>query len=268
MPISPTSAHANLVVISGVGVLIMGPSKSGKSQLSYDLIQQGYSLVADDLVLLSLDSTDSTQQKLIGRCPESGFGKLKIHGQPIVDLTPEKHCVREHTIDFLVYWGDRPQSFLFKNLKIINPFASPYSNQTSQELLKLIQTPNIFLTSFGFKFGDPNFGLNKNLDLILDIRDAPNPYWNTKLRPYSGEDKIIQEFFLNSQDMMEKINLLENQIENFIKNKLSEKSCLISIWIGCTGGKHRSVFAVVELAKRLGSKYPCVRFEHRDRYQW
>lgn len=128
---------------------------------------------------------------------------------------------------------------------------------------------SISLVSFGFKYGQPS---EQFYDLILNIRDAPNPYWDETLRPYSGEDEIIQKFFLNSPEMMAKLDSLQDQIDSFITEKLtkksSEKPLEIQIGIGCTGGKHRSVFAVMALAKRLSSKYPSVRFEHRDQHQW
>jgi len=131
---------------------------------------------------------------------------------------------------------------------------------------------DVFIFSFGFKHGEPR--TPSEADLIFDVRDLPNPYWEDALRPFSGEEEKIKKFFSTRPEVLHKLDELEGLILNHLQSPhVIEKSkknqnYLYSIGIGCTGGKHRSVFAVSELAKRLTEKYPSVRFDHRDKNKW
>jgi len=263
------SAHANLVLLHGIGVLIMGPSGSGKTSLSNQLIQKdlGYQLICDDLVLLSLKKDDHSQNTyLYGADPNLSTFSYPIH--------------------LLVYLGDQHN---FLDLAQSHPLLShiphqinlspkdPIKNQI-QTLLSFIQENlllQISLFSFGYKHQvDPDPSQNLNPDLIFDLRTWPNPYWDEDLKDLNGTDLKIIGFFNQSENIhycQNQLDLIQKNIVIFINTALKKNFKFpmeIRIGLGCTGGKHRSVFAVESLAKRLSPKYPSLRFHHRDQNKW
>jgi UPF0042 nucleotide-binding protein len=118
---------------------------------------------------------------------------------------------------------------------------------------------DIIVTSFGFKYGTPS-----DADLMFDVRFLPNPYYDPDLRPLSGKDEEIQNFVLSrpeTQNFIEKwTDLLTSTIPSFI----SEGKLALSIAIGCTGGRHRSVVLAEETARRLKQAGYRTQAVHRD----
>lgn len=111
--------------------------------------------------------------------------------------------------------------------------------------------------SFGFKYGLPN-----DADYVFDVRFLPNPHWEPKLRPLTGlDDAIIQ--FLQQFDEVAK---LKNQIQDFVSEWLPalEKNnrSYLTVAIGCTGGKHRSVFLTQQIGEYFKSLGHQVQIRH------
>ncbi len=117
----------------------------------------------------------------------------------------------------------------------------------------------ILLQSFGFKKNIPN-----NTNFVFDVRCLKNPYWDEELRNLNGKDtKVINYFKKDKQtaDMIKSIHkLLEKWLSAF--QELDQKSIVISI--GCTGGKHRSVYIAEALYKLLTVKYNNILIKHRN----
>jgi UPF0042 nucleotide-binding protein len=120
-------------------------------------------------------------------------------------------------------------------------------------------TLSLQLESFGFKNGLPN-----DADLVFDVRVLPNPHWRADLRPFTGRDDAIIDFLQQheaSHDMLE-------DIHHFVKRWLpafaeSDRS-YVTVAIGCTGGRHRSVFITEQLAKRLRDEGTPLQVRHRE----
>lgn len=113
--------------------------------------------------------------------------------------------------------------------------------------------------SFGFKYGAP-----RDCDLIVDIRFLPNPYFVEKLRDKAGTDQEVSNFVLDTEDAKEFIEKYSSLLFFLLpKYKLEGKSYL-SIGIGCTGGKHRSVAIAEKLAQIVGDSQYSVSVKHRD----
>lgn len=117
----------------------------------------------------------------------------------------------------------------------------------------------ISVVSFGFKHGVP-----LDADVVFDVRFLVNPYWVQSLRGFSGIDPQVAEYVLSdplTEPLLEKLfDLVEFSIPQYIK----EGKAYLTIAIGCTGGKHRSVVVANELARFLISGNYNVRIEHRD----
>ena len=117
----------------------------------------------------------------------------------------------------------------------------------------------VSVMSFGFKHGVPI-----DADMILDVRFLPNPHWDENLRPFSGLDQSVKEFVLGqdlSDDFLERIDGLIGLI---LPAYMQEGRSYFTIGIGCTGGRHRSVAMVEEVAKRLTAAGYHPRVTHRD----
>ncbi len=111
--------------------------------------------------------------------------------------------------------------------------------------------------SFGFKFGLPN-----DADYVFDVRFLPNPHWIPELRPLTGLDQPIQDFLSQQKEVIE----LQQDIEGFIQRwlPLLEKNnrSYVTVAIGCTGGKHRSVYLAQKLAEHFNAQGQQVQIRH------
>jgi UPF0042 nucleotide-binding protein len=126
---------------------------------------------------------------------------------------------------------------------------------TADALLEMTVT----LLSFGFKHGVP-----PGLDLLFDVRFLPNPHFVPELRPLSGQDARVIDFMRAHPDTMETIAHLENLLRFLLPRYQREGRSYVTIGIGCTGGRHRSVMIVEELARVLRREGYKLRVTHRD----
>lgn len=104
---------------------------------------------------------------------------------------------------------------------------------SSTEKSKLLQ---ISIISFGYKYGIP-----ENVDIIMDVRFIPNPFYNEELKDFSGKDKEVINYVLSREETKKFLRLFEKMLDFLIPNYIAEGKSYLSIGIGCTGGKHRSV---------------------------
>ena len=120
---------------------------------------------------------------------------------------------------------------------------------------------HVTMLSFGFKYGLP-----ADADLVADARFLPNPFWIPELRHLNGEDPEVAEYVLSQPGAQEFIDAYAAALEPVLAGYQRENKRHATIAVGCTGGKHRSVAIVRELADRLG-KFPgvAVSVKHRDR---
>ena len=117
----------------------------------------------------------------------------------------------------------------------------------------------VSVMSFGFKHGVPI-----DADMILDVRFLPNPHWDENLRPFSGLDQSVKEFVLGQDLSDEFLERIDGLIGLILPAYMQEGRSYFTIGIGCTGGRHRSVAMVEEVAKRLTAAGYHPRVTHRD----
>jgi UPF0042 nucleotide-binding protein len=117
----------------------------------------------------------------------------------------------------------------------------------------------VSVMSFGFKHGVPI-----DADMILDVRFLPNPHWDEALRPFSGLDQSVKEFVLGQDLSDEFLDRIDGLIGLILPAYMQEGRSYFTIGIGCTGGRHRSVAMVEEIAKRLTAVGYHPRVTHRD----
>ncbi len=117
----------------------------------------------------------------------------------------------------------------------------------------------ITLLSFGYKFGVP-----LDADIVFDVRFLPNPYWVENLRDFDGTDPKVKEYVMRLPETAEFINRFEGLLDFVLPYYLIEGKSYLTIAIGCTGGKHRSVVLAVELAHHLEAMGYRPSVKHRD----
>ena len=106
----------------------------------------------------------------------------------------------------------------------------------------------LFFTSFGYKFGIPH-----DADMILDVRFLPNPYFINELRPKSGMDSEVRDYVLGNTETRTLLDRLYDLLEFALPLYEREGKSSLTLALGCTGGRHRSVVLVEELQKRFGA---------------
>jgi len=121
-----------------------------------------------------------------------------------------------------------------------------------------LDTMNVSLVSFGYKYGIP-----VDADLVIDTRFLPNPHYIERLRPLTGNDPEVSRFVLKSSVTQKFLRKYFGLLKFLIPYYIKEGKSYLTIAVGCTGGRHRSVIIVNELKKSLEKKYP-VKTQYRD----
>ncbi|QBF47905.1 RNase adapter RapZ [Janibacter limosus] len=113
--------------------------------------------------------------------------------------------------------------------------------------------------SFGFKYGVP-----LDADFVFDMRFLPNPFWVPELRPHTGRETQVADFVLSQPGAQEFIDGVETLMDPVIAGYLRENRRYVTLAVGCTGGKHRSVAIAEAVAARLSSDEVTTFVVHRD----
>lgn len=119
---------------------------------------------------------------------------------------------------------------------------------------------SVTVESFGFKHGLP-----MDADTVMDVRFLPNPHWVDELRPHTGQHPAVRDYVLGQPGARDFIDTYHRLLETVIDGYRREGKRYMTVAIGCTGGKHRSVAIAEALADRLqGDDRLTVRVLHRD----
>ena len=132
--------------------------------------------------------------------------------------------------------------------RVAQAFGSPESTRLQ-----------VTVVSFGFKYGVP-----VDADLLVDLRFLPNPYWVDELRPLTGRDEAVSSYVMEQEGAKEFLDRFLALIETVTGGYLREGKRYMTVAIGCTGGKHRSVAMAEEVARRLNALDMDARAAHRD----
>jgi RNase adapter protein RapZ len=115
------------------------------------------------------------------------------------------------------------------------------------------------VTSFGFKRGVPGV-----VDLLFDVRFLPNPHWVAELRPLTGRDAPVREYVLGNEDAVTFLAEVGKLLDFLLPRYEAEGKSYLTIGIGCTGGRHRSVVLAEALGEHIASRGVDVTIHHRD----
>jgi len=118
---------------------------------------------------------------------------------------------------------------------------------------------SILFLSFGFKHGIP-----READFVFDVRCLPNPHWDKNLRRYTGKDQPVIEFLKDQPMVIDMLKQMKVFFEQWIPKFEAENRSYLCVAIGCTGGHHRSVFLIEQLAAHFIDRGKTVLIRHRD----
>ena len=118
----------------------------------------------------------------------------------------------------------------------------------------------VTVESFGFKYGLP-----MDSDMVMDVRFLPNPHWVDELRPHTGQSPAVRDYVLAQPGATEFLQTYHQLLRLVADGYIREGKRYMTVAIGCTGGKHRSVAIAEALSGLLGTdRHLSVRVLHRD----
>jgi len=200
-----------------------------------------------DYRIIFLDATD---QELLSRYKQSRRNHPLAQGRGIVKaielerqrLAPIKNLAAEVIDTTNLSPGD------FRNIL----YAMLSLSDRDERMTILIQ-------SFGFKYGIP-----VDCDSVIDVRFIPNPYYIAELKAMSGLDEAVRDYVLGFEETLKFMEMQEKVFEYAIPFYIREGKVRLTIGVGCTGGRHRSVALAEDLANRLRDNHLRVVVDHRD----
>jgi UPF0042 nucleotide-binding protein len=117
----------------------------------------------------------------------------------------------------------------------------------------------VSIVSFGFKFGSP-----RDADVVLDVRFLPNPHWVDELRPLPGTNAKVREYVEGQHGYGAFMSRLEGLLDVVTPGYVDEGKSYLTVAVGCTGGRHRSVVVADDLAEYFRERGHRVSVNHRD----
>ena len=209
--------------------------------------------------------TDIRGRRYFGEHPEDSIGEvggsrerrlvfLEADDQTLVRRYKESRRPHPAARDGDVLSAIRDERQYFANLREKADLVVDTSNLTAggirARFKQLAETVSerltVSLISFGFKHGAP-----LDVDMLLDVRFLPNPYYNPELRPLTGHEAPVCDAVLGNGDAREFLDRLQEMLAFLIPRYAAEGKSYFTLGVGCTGGRHRSVAIVEELARRL-----------------
>lgn len=184
---------------------------------------------------------DATSEALVSRYKETRrTHPLDLKGGLLESIEEERNILKElyDFADVVIDTSDMKLKELHERLKSI--YASG----------KLVKTMNVNVMAFGFKYGAP-----VDADLVFDVRFLPNPFYMEELKPKTGNDTEVQEYVMQFNESRIFLKKLEEMIEFLLPLYVEEGKTSLTVAIGCTGGKHRSITMankLIDKVRKLG----------------
>lgn len=163
----------------------------------------------------------------------------------------------------------RQERELLREIRELSDFVIDTSEHTVHTLRDVIKDQfaektgahelNVTISSFGFRHGLP-----RGLDMLFDVRFLPNPHFIPGLRPFTGRDATVIEYLRSESEVEETIARFADLLAYLLPRFQREGKSYLSVGVGCTGGRHRSVMVADALSRRLAELGYKTRVMHRD----
>lgn len=251
----PPALLENLIDLVNISMKRIAVVIDVRGRAFFNDLKQSLAQLADQGVSRKILFIDASDEVLVRRF-ESTRRPHPLQGSDrILDgITKERERLREvkDSADLVI---DSSSLNIHQLEKKINEYFIEDSNADLR----------VNILSFGYKYGIPI-----DADLVVDCRFIANPHWNPKLRPLTGLDKPVSDEILKSENVQEFLSKYQALFETMALGFITEGRRYLTLAIGCTGGKHRSVAITQELVTKLtiGSKLSKYKIEtkglHRD----
>ena len=159
-------------------------------------------------------------------------------------------------LEALRSWSDQVIDSSHTNIHQLRRQVRNFVDRNSSDM-------TIVLQSFAYKQGVP-----QDADFIFDARILPNPYWQDNLRALTGKDEAVSSWLEGDPQVIQMSRDIEGFMNAWLPAFQDAQRSYVTICIGCTGGKHRSVFLSEALAKSLGKNHENVLVYHREEPLW
>ncbi|KGQ69929.1 RNase adaptor protein RapZ [Chelonobacter oris] len=151
---------------------------------------------------------------------------------------------------------------LFQQADLVLDTSSISTHELAEKLRHFLRGKsdkelNIVFESFGFKYGIP-----LDADYVFDVRFLPNPHWDPALRPMTGLDEAVIDFLNRHNEVHNFIYTTRNYIETWLPLLEQNNRSYLTVAIGCTGGKHRSVYIAQQLGEYFLGRGKKVQIQH------
>lgn len=186
-----------------------------------------------------------------------------------------KELRRPHPMDKAgnIFDGIQREKQFLEHLRLTSDLVLDTTNKTLGELKEMIdrlflsqgEKPELFLSiiSFGFKHG-----IVLDADLVFDVRFINNPYYVPELKHLTGLDAPLKEYVLQFPETEQFLKKISDLLEFLVPYYIREGKRTLTVALGCTGGRHRSVVMAELLGDQLAEHYSGVSVSHRDRHYW
>jgi RNase adapter protein RapZ len=200
-----------------------------------------------------------------------GFKVLFLEAEENILLQRYSQTRRHHPLspDKGLLEGIRTEKAQLKDLRVVAETLINTSTLTVHQLKASIfkiaqksksnQTTRITILSFGYKYGIP-----LEADLVMDVRFLPNPYFVPELKALDGETEPIREYVLKNQITRRFLKKYLDLLDYLIPLYKKERKAYLTVAVGCTGGRHRSVVISGKLFEHLKKNGMSVEINHRD----
>lgn len=276
-------------------LLIVGLSGAGRSQAADDLEDLGWFVVdnmpislVDKVVELAENGADDLQLALVLGTPSNQTNAIDV----VANLREAGHRVRilyldASTVELVKRYGTTRRKHPLSSatisveeailkersmLELVKGSADLVIDTTSLNVHQLkAQIHDLFapvggkdvmqlsVESFGYKHGIP-----LDVDLVFDVRFLPNPHWDEALRPLSGLDQPVSDFVLQQPLAIEFVEKIDALFGMLLPAYRAEGKSYLTVAIGCTGGRHRSVAIAEEIGRKFFQLGHHPRVIHRD----
>jgi UPF0042 nucleotide-binding protein len=178
--------------------------------------------------------------------------------------TRRKHPFKSNRIQDAILLERKELAELRSGADIVIDSSDLNIHQLRERLVSIFadsesQSPLASVISFGFAYGIP-----LDVDMVLDVRFLPNPHWIPELRHFTGLDQPVKQYVLDQPSTKQYLKVIKELLEVTIPGFIKEGKSYISIGIGCTGGKHRSVVIAEEVSKMMYERSVTPKVQHRD----
>lgn len=157
--------------------------------------------------------------------------------------------------------------------RLLRPMQSIADRVIDTSELNVHQLRRLIITSMGVTAGSLTLlfesfaykrGVPADADFVFDARSLPNPHWNAQLRPLSGKDAPVRAWLEEQADVSAFRDDISGFLDNWLPRFETDGRSYVTICIGCTGGRHRSVYLAERLAERYRDRYRQVLSYHRE----